>query len=559
MKIFQLFIYVSFVSACAQQPIEKPIEQPSNKEILTKETFSKKTATIISSQPLSTDTSNAESYIDSNVENTIIQSVAEETIEHHPIELADIANSKENDLWQRIIDLYAFDQDVDNKRIQAHLNWFKKHPLYMDTIAKRAKRYLHYITEQVDIRNIPGEIALLPIVESAFDPFAYSHGRAAGVWQFIPSTGKAYGLEQDWWHDGRRDVSASTLAALTYLESLHRRFDGDWLLALAAYNAGGGNVNKAIRKNRNAGKPTDFWSLKLPKETQDYVPKLIALSRLIKESEANGITLSPLPNKPYFASVNTGGQIDLSQLAEISDTSLEEIYKLNPSYNRWATRPNGPHNVLVPIEKEEIFLKNIATLPSDKRMKWERYKIQSGDSLSTIAKKFQTTAKVIKDTNNLSSNTIRIGKQLLIPSSHQSLKNYSYSANSRLSKIQNSPRRSKNKSKLEYKVRNGDSFWEIARNHKVSVKELTKWNGMAPGDTLKPGQNLVIWKAKKNSPNREVIRKLTYTVRSGDSFAGISDKFQVKMKDLISWNQKKSKRKYLQPGQKLTLYVDVTK
>lgn len=555
MKLFQLFIYVSLVSACTQQPMKQSsIEEP---------------ITIIASSSSSSDIT--------DVQNKEIQAEVEKTIENAPLKLVDVASESddsessntteivnfvdthEKDLWQRIINLYAFDQNIDNKRVQAHLNWFKKHPLYMDTIAKRAKRYLHYITEQVDIRNIPGEIALLPIVESAFDPFAYSHGRAAGVWQFIPSTGKAYGLEQDWWHDGRRDISTSTLAALSYLESLHRRFDGDWLLALAAYNAGGGNVNKAIRKNRNAGKPTDFWSLKLPKETQNYVPRLIALSRIIKESEEHGITLAPLPNAPYFASVNTGGQIDLSQLAEISDTSLEEIYKLNPSYNRWATRPNGPHNVLVPIEKEEIFLKNIATLPSNKRMKWERYKIRSGDSLSSIAQKFQTTPKVIKDTNNLSSNTIRIGKQLLIPSSHKSLKNYSYSANSRLTKIQNSPRRSSNQNKVEYTVKNGDSFWKIARNHKVSVKELSKWNGMAPGDTLRKGQNLVIWAPKKNSQTRQVIRKLTYTVRNGDSFAGISDKFQVKMADLMSWNKKKSKRKYLQPGQKLTLYVDVTK
>lgn len=555
MKFFQLFICISLVSACTQQAMKQSsIEEP---------------ITIISSSSSSADTT--------NVQNKEKQVAVKKTIENAPLQVIDIASepddiessntteivtfvdTQENDLWQRIINLYAFDQNIDNKRVQAHLNWFKKHPLYMDTIAKRAKRYLHYITEQVDIRNIPGEIALLPIVESAFDPFAYSHGRAAGVWQFIPSTGKAYGLEQDWWHDGRRDISTSTVAALTYLESLHRRFDGDWLLALAAYNAGGGNVNKAIRKNRNAGKPTDFWSLKLPKETQNYVPRLIALSRIIKESEEHGIILAPLPNAPYFASVNTGGQIDLSQLAEISDTSLEEIYKLNPSYNRWATRPNGPHNVLVPIEKEEIFLKNIATLPSNKRMKWERYKIQSGDSLSSIAHKFQTTSKVIKDSNNLSSNTIRIGKQLLIPSSHQSLKNYSYSANSRLTKIQNSPRRSSNQNKVAYTVKNGDSFWKIARKHKVSVKELSKWNGMAPGDTLRKGQNLVIWAPKKNSQTRQVIRKLTYTVRNGDSFAGISNKFQVKMADLISWNKKKSKRKYLQPGQKLTLYVDVTK
>ena len=301
-----------------------------------------------------------------------------------------------NDLWQRIINAYGFNQDIDNPRIQSQLNYYKRHQAYMDRIATRAERYMYFIAEQVDVRGIPGELALLPIVESAFDPFAYSHGRASGVWQFIPSTGRDFGLTQDWWYDGRRDISASTIAALTYLEALQREFKGDWLLALASYNTGAGNVRKAIRKNKRLGKPTDFWSLSLPRETRDYVPKLIALAQLIKYPEENGITLKPLANEPYFASVQTGGQIDLSQLSEISETPLDEIYKLNPGYNRWATSPNGPHDVLIPIDKKDIFLENIANLPDNARMKWQRYKVKSGDSLITIAKKYHTTPDALK-------------------------------------------------------------------------------------------------------------------------------------------------------------------
>ncbi len=192
----------------------------------------------------------------------------------------DISHTTYEDIWQRIIASYQLDTNIDNPRIEAQLNWYKSHQAYMDRVAERGVRYLHFIAEQIEARNVPGELALLPIVESAFDPFAYSHGRASGVWQFIPSTGRDFGLQQDWWHDGRRDIRAATEAALMYLDALQREFNGDWLLALAAYNSGAGTVRKAMRKNRARGRATDFWSLDLPKETRDYVPKLIALARL---------------------------------------------------------------------------------------------------------------------------------------------------------------------------------------------------------------------------------------------------------------------------------------
>jgi membrane-bound lytic murein transglycosylase D len=483
-------------------------------------------------------------------------------LENWHVSEPDTPGNTNTDLWQRIISAYDLNHDIDNNRVRAHLNWFKKHQGYMDRVASRGERYMYYIAEQIDVRGIPGELALLPIVESAFDPFAYSHGRASGVWQFIPSTGRDFGLTQDWWYDGRRDIKASTQAALSYLEALQREFKGDWLLALAAYNTGAGNVRKAIRKNKKLGKPTDFWSLQLPRETRDYVPKLIALAQLVKYPEKNGIKLPTLENKPYFATVNTGGQIDLSQLAEISETDIEEIYKLNPGFNRWATHPNSKHQVLIPIDKVAVFTKELAALPANERMKWQRHKVKRGDSLITIAKKYHTTPEVLRDSNGLKRNLIRIGDQLLIPSAYKSQNSYSYSVNNRLAKTQSS-RRGKTKGKVEYKVRSGDSFWEIARDHKVGIKELAKWNGMAPGDTLRQGQKLVIWgqsstNPSKNRAQREVIRKLTYTVRNGDSMARIAGKFKVQIQDIQRWNRKMAKNKYLQPGQKLTLYVDVT-
>ncbi|MEO1575216.1 MAG: transglycosylase SLT domain-containing protein, partial [Pseudomonadota bacterium] len=190
--------------------------------------------------------------------------------------------------------------DADQKRIDQEYRWYTSHPDYLDRVFTRAQRYLPFIVAQLEERGMPMDIALLPVVESAFDPFAYSHGRASGLWQFIPGTGRMYGLKQDWWYDGRRDVVASTKAALDYLEALHRKTDGDWLKAIAAYNSGEGRVLSAVRRNRKAGKPTDFWHLSLPRETRAYVPKLLAIARVVARRYEHGVPLPYVEHAPYF-------------------------------------------------------------------------------------------------------------------------------------------------------------------------------------------------------------------------------------------------------------------
>ena len=224
-------------------------------------------------------------------------------------------NDATPDLWHRLRAGFALDHDASEPRVQAQLNWYKKHPRYIDRVVDRGSRYLHYIVSEAEKRGLPTELALLPVVESAFDPFAYSHGRAAGLWQFIPSTGKYFGLTQSWWHDDRRDIIAATDAALTYLDRLATRFDGDYMLALAAYNSGGGTVSSAMRRNRKRNQPTDYWSLDLPRETRHYVPKLIALAKIFDNPQAHGIELPPLDDEPYFEIVDTGSQLDLAQAA----------------------------------------------------------------------------------------------------------------------------------------------------------------------------------------------------------------------------------------------------
>lgn len=456
----------------------------------------------------------------------------------------------QEDVWQRIA--MQLEMPIpDHKLVNYYRTWYIKHPNHLRTVSQRAEPFLYLITEKIEQRGLPMELALLPIVESSFDPFAYSHGSAAGLWQFVPATGKQQGLEQNFWYDGRRDVAASTDAALDYLTAQSKRFNGDWAHAIAAYNSGGGRVSSAIRKNTRLGKPTDFFSLDLPKETSGYVPKLLALADIVANQDKYGIEIPAIANKPVVELVDPNEQLDLAIAANYAGISVKELQSLNPAYNQWATAPSGPHQLLLP--KESVAQFNAAVEENrGKGIKVVRYKVKSGDSLSVIASKYNTTAKVIRSANNLATNTIRVGQHLMIPTSTRDDKAYTLSASNRLAKTQ---AKNRGQYKLTHTVQSGDSLWSIARANKVSHQSLAKWNGMGPRDTLRVGQNLVIW---KNSSDGAIIRTVFYNVRSGDTIRGIASKFRVKSVDIVKWNDL-SRQKYLKPGQKLKLYVDVTK
>lgn len=461
------------------------------------------------------------------------------------------------DLWERIRRGYALPEQ-SHARIQAQLAWYAKHPAYMNRVAERATPYLFHIVERLEARGMPAEIAMLPIVESAFHPFAYSHGRAAGIWQFIPGTGKMFGLKQNWWYDGRRDIYASTEAALEYLDRLQRRFDGDWMLALAAYNSGGGTVSRAITKNRRLGKPTDYWSLDLPRETEGYVPKLLALKSLVGDPAAHGLELLPIPDEPYFTKVEIDSQIDLALAAELSGLELDEIYRLNPGFNRWATDPDGPHYLLLPLDRAAEFEERLAQVDPKDRISWQVHKVRTGETLGGIARKHKTTVATLKRVNKLRNHVIRAGANLLIPVASKSASSYSLSADQRKRAVQN---REQKGQKLVHIVRPGDTLWDLSRRHEVGVSQLARWNAMAPRDPLTPGQRLVIWtrsqtQAVSGPARRAVTQKLGYVVRRGDSLYRISNRFKVTVAQLRKWNNLPAGG-YLQPGQRLTLYVDV--
>ncbi|MFC1589256.1 LysM peptidoglycan-binding domain-containing protein [Pseudomonadota bacterium] len=463
-------------------------------------------------------------------------------------------------VWQHVRAGFKLESHLDQKLLQAELAWYARHKKYIQRVMLRSDPFLHYILSEAEKRDLPTELVLLPIVESAFQPFAYSHGRAAGIWQFIPATGRLYGLKQNWWYDGRRDIYASTQAALKYLANLNKLFKGDWLLALAAYNSGSGTVQRAIRRNKKAGKPTDFWHLKLPKETQSYVPKLLALKELINNPEKHDISLRCIPHVPGFKRIDAGSQIDLALAADLAEIELDTLYSYNPAYNRWATPPEGPHNLLLPADAADKLEANLVNLPEEKRISWVRHKIKSGETLGHIAAKYETTVKHLRKVNHISGNNIRAGKHLLIPVASRKQADYVLSVDQRLSKIKNS---GKGKTRINHIVQKGDSFWKIARQYDVGMHELAKWNGMAVRDPLRQGQKIVI--RKSNSPAvpelsqrkpSDTIKSISYTVRNGDSLSRIASRYKVSVSDLHRWNTIKGK--YLKPGQRIKVYIDIT-
>ena len=468
---------------------------------------------------------------------------------------AELSPQQQADLWDRIRMQLSI-EIPDNERVQTHIDWYKSHPTYLQRISQQAAPFLHLIVEMIEERDLPVELALVPVVESAYDTFAYSHGSASGIWQFIPSTATSYGLEINWWYDGRRDIVAATETALDYLDRLHRTFDGDWLHALAAYNAGQGRLAGLIRRAEKAGQPSDFWSLELPLETQNYVPKILALATLLRDSEAHGVNWSFVANQPATTVIELDNQIDLAQAAEMANMSLRELHRYNSGYNRWATGPDGPHRLLLPLENAELFTQQLAqTSPAD-WMNWQRHQVQSGESLSHIAQRYGTTTRAIQQANNLDDHLIRQGDHLLIPVSSRSLDEYTLSATQRRTATQN---QSHGNHRINHQVTRGDTLWDLSRTYGVPVRSLASWNNIAPGDTLRLGQTLTIWRQERpsNASANAVVRAVHYNVRSGDSLDRIANRFQVSIADIERWN-KINRERYLQPGQRLTLYVDVT-
>jgi len=486
-----------------------------------------------------------------------------------------IITVKQADLWERLRNGFQID-DVNEPAVAAQLNWFANHPDFLERTFGRAELWMYYIVGQLEQRNLPRELALLPVIESAFEPYAYSSARASGLWQFVSDTGRRFGLKQDWWYDGRRDPIEATRAALDYLQALHEEFNGDWLLAIAAYNCGELTVERAIDKNRRAGKPTDFWHLKLPAETRGYVPELLAMRRLVANPERYGLEFSRILNEPYFVPIATGGQIDLQVVADIAGISAEDLYTLNPAFHRWATDPTGPHRLLVPVDAAEGLEQTLAQLTPEQRMRIEHYTVQRGDTVATIATRFATKPEVIRELNELGPDDRPIIEaELRVPSNSVVLPEKA----ARAALLFDSPvrlRRHHRGVRPDIRVvRRGDTLYGIAQRLGTDVHTLAQANGMQPGDRLHAGQKLRVGSSTLAAdgalvPSRSAhasrasgvalvasndgSRRVVYTVRRGDTLYSIARLLQVSVVELVGWNGMSGDRS-IKPGQTLVAFV----
>ena len=401
----------------------------------------------------------------------------------------DIASNEAPDIWTRLRKGFTM-KPLDSPQVEREIQWFVNNPEYMQRMMDRARLYLYYITDEVEKRGMPMEIALLPAIESAYKPHAFSRARAVGLWQFMPGTGRLYGLKANWWYDGRRDVETSTQAALDYLEKLNKDFDGDWHLSLAAYNAGEGKIGRMMKYNERKGKSTEYQFLKLKRETQHYVPKLMAMVAIVTNPDKYGVKLASIPNEPYFTSVETGSQVDLSVVAKLVDVPIGDLRDINPGYTRWATDPNGPHRLLVPADKKDALIAGLNNLPEEERVQWLHHAVKRGDTLHGVANRYGITVPILKTANNLRSNLLHSGQDLLIPVSASPL---TVTAMRAAYQPPATRPESSRGAPIIHRVRYGETLSSIARRYSVMAGKIAKWNLMQMDDVLRRGQKLKIW------------------------------------------------------------------
>jgi membrane-bound lytic murein transglycosylase D len=446
------------------------------------------------------------------------------------------------DVWERIRAQMSWSA-VEHPRIAAEIAWFRTHPQFLLDTSRRAAPFLYFVVEEVERRGLPIEIALLPIVESAFKAKAYSRSHASGLWQFIPSTGRRFGLQQDWWYDERRDIVKATHAALDYLTALNVRFKGDWLLALAGYNCGELTVERAIVRNK---KKPDFWSLKLSPETTKYVPQLLAIARIVADPDAYGQTLAPIANAPFFTMVDSGGPVELRRVAETAGVDVELLALLNANYRRGVGSPDGPFHIYVPVAASAEATAALAALPRDARLSFDRYVVKPGDTLSGIAARFDTTVQSLQESNGLKGHMIRAGQELIVPPAGLAVA----AAEPRPARVV----AQRSESDRVHTVRGGDTLWAIARAYGTRVEDLVRWNGIAANSTLRINQRIRVSAGEATIAPAASQRELSYQIRSGDSFWSISRRFSVSVADLLRWNPG-SNPSSLRPGDTLRLFL----
>ena len=481
--------------------------------------------------------------------------------EMEPVSLSPEELAKFGDLWERVRAGFRMDLTQSNERIALQRNWFAKRQDYIDRMTARASHYLYHTVTEAEKRGLPTELALLPVVESSYDPFAFSPAQAAGMWQFIPGTGKIYGLKQNYWYDGRRDVMQSTRAAYEFLGALYKKF-GSWELALAAYNAGPGTVDRAINKNAAAGLPTDYWSLDLPAETEAYVPRFLAVAQIVNKPAAYNIAFKPIVNQPVFRTVKARSQVELDAVARLAGLTLKQLYQLNPGFLRWATDPQESHNILIPTHVGADFDSRLGTLPPAERVVVQRYKTKKGDTLTKIAARFDTSSSELKRLNKLSAKKKKLpaGRWLVVAHTKVKGRYYDGSGNAVTTRVAQLIEDSEDQSvsEMDDEAQAGDDNAAPAKSQdKIAAKDKGKADDKTDSNDkladskspAKSGKKDLAAKAKPDS-NREF-----HKVRPGETLFAISRQYDVSPKELARWNDMKLSDS-LRPGKRLVIRTE---
>lgn len=399
----------------------------------------------------------------------------------------------QGNIWDEFRRNLALPDGTRRPEVQSQIRWFQKHQGYLNRAISHGAPYIYFLYQETEQLHLPAELALIPLHESDYNPFCYSHAGANGLWQLMPGTASGFGLKINRWYDGRRDIVASTHAALKYITYLHYFFNNDWLLAIAAYNAGEGKVQAAIMHNERRNLPTDFWSLRLPHETHTYVPRLLALAAIFKDPDRYGIKLLPVNNAPYFAEVDVGKQIDIRQAAKFADVDVETMRMLNPGLRRSSSDPDGPYTLLVPADRVDSF----------------KQKLSEPEENSEEATSELTTEK----NSTIAEERIPGPKQVV------------------------------------YTVKTGDTLASVAKKYGVKAHQVAYWNQLNENATVTDSDELVIWLEHGKTAKHAVAKSSVYKVKPGDSLALIAKRFHISSKQLMSNNNLHSSR--LKIGQKL--------
>lgn len=421
-----------------------------------------------------------------------------------------------DDLWDRVRTGFSM-PNLESENVRRQQVWYLNHPDYLRRVVERSRRYMHYIIEEIDKRGMPTELALLPIVESAYNPMALSRAKASGLWQFIPSTGRNYKLDQNWWVDERRDIIASTGAALDYLKYVYE-MHGDWQLALASYNWGEGAVARAIAKNRAKGLPTDYASLKMPRETQHYVPKLQALKNIINNPNLWAmLEIESIPNKPYFATVPKPADIDVTLAAKFAEMPVADFIALNPAHTRPVIRADIP--LVLPADKVDTFISNLEQ-HDDPLISWQTYTFKKGDKLEKLAPRFGLSLAQLKSINGLNGRRARVlpGQGLLVPA----------------------------RNLLEGATLELASFTPPESSSPAPSRKGKRGAGARHGK----GKTAVASAGNKGGKKAVVAKRMRYTVKKGDTLAGIARRFNIEPRDIARFNRVKNG---IKPGQQLII------